>query len=53
MVVVSDGSEIHESVLTMLVLSQNKVEVHYFSPNDFQPTVINHITGEEKQKKGI
>ena len=38
---VFDGSEIHESVLTMLALSQNKAEVHYFSPNDFQPTVIN------------
>ena len=48
---VFDGSEIHESVLTMLALSQNKAEVHYFSPNDFQPTVINHITGEEKAEK--
>ncbi len=48
---VFDGSEIHESVLTMLALSQNNAEVHYFSPNDLQPTVINHITGEEKSEK--
>lgn len=48
---VFDGSEIHESVLTMLALSQNNAEVHYFSPDDLQPSVINHITGEEKSEK--
>lgn len=48
---VFDGSEIHESVLTMLALSQNNAEIHYFSPNELQPTVINHITGEEKIEK--
>ncbi|HCH51100.1 MAG TPA: isoprenoid biosynthesis protein ElbB [Proteus sp.] len=48
---VSDGSEIHESVLTILSLSQNNTEVHFFSPNELQPTVINHITGEEKSEK--
>ncbi|EKT59994.1 isoprenoid biosynthesis glyoxalase ElbB [Providencia sneebia] len=45
---VFDGSEIHESVLTMLSLSKNNAEVHFFAPDDNQPSVINHITGEEK-----
>lgn len=48
---VFDGSEIHESVLTILALSQNNAEVHYFAPNDLQPTVINHLNGEEKTEK--
>lgn len=45
---VFDGSEIHESVLTMLALSQNNAEVHYFPPDDLQLSVINHITGDKK-----
>lgn len=48
---VFDGSEIHESVLTMLALSQNNVEVHFFAPDDSQSTVINHINGELKSEK--
>ncbi|EKT59652.1 isoprenoid biosynthesis glyoxalase ElbB [Providencia burhodogranariea] len=47
---VFDGSEIHESVLTMLALSKNNAEVHFFAPNENQATVINHITGEEKKE---
>nr|WP_314264365.1 isoprenoid biosynthesis glyoxalase ElbB [uncultured Moellerella sp.] len=46
---VFDGSEIHESVLTMLALSRNGAEVHFFAPDEAQPTVINHITGEEEK----
>ncbi len=46
---VFDGSEIHESVLTMLALSKKNAEVHFFAPNESQPTVINHITGELKK----
>ncbi len=45
---VFDGSEIHESVLTMLSLSKNNAEVHFFAPNESQVTVINHVTGETK-----
>ncbi len=46
---VFDGSEIHESVLTMLALSRNGAEVYFFAPDEAQPTVINHITGEEEK----
>lgn len=47
---VFDGSEIHESVLTMLALSKNNAEVHFFAPDENQLTVINHITGENKKE---
>lgn len=47
---VFDGSEIHESVLTMLALSKNNAEAHFFAPDENQLTVINHITGEEKKE---
>ncbi len=30
---VFDGSEIHESVLTILALSQYNAEVHFFAPD--------------------
>lgn len=45
---VFDGSEIHESVLTMLALDKNNSRVSFFAPNESQSTVINHITGKEK-----
>lgn len=48
---VFDGSEIHESVLTMLALSKNNAEIHFFAPDELQPTVINHMTGESKSEK--
>ncbi|QPE16917.1 isoprenoid biosynthesis glyoxalase ElbB [Providencia rettgeri] len=48
---VFDGSEIHESVLTMLALSQINAEIHFFAPDELQPTVINHMTGESKSEK--
>ncbi len=48
---VFDGSEVHESVLTMLALSNNNAKVHFFAPDEFQPTVINHINGELKTDK--
>lgn len=47
---VFDGSEIHESVLTMLALSK-KCRSPLFAPDEDQPTVINHITGEVKTEK--
>lgn len=47
---VFDGSEIHESVLTMLALSKNNAEVHFFAPDEEQLTVINHITGGDKKE---
>ncbi|MBC8948573.1 MULTISPECIES: isoprenoid biosynthesis glyoxalase ElbB [Xenorhabdus] len=47
---VYDGSEIHESVLTMLSLSRLGAEVSFFSPDEIQHHVINHLNGEEKQE---
>ena len=44
---VYDGSEIHESVLTLLRLSQQGVQVQCFAPDIAQHHVINHLTGEE------
>lgn len=44
---VFDGSEIHESVLTMLCLSEAGVQYQCFAPNIEQAHVINHLTGEE------
>ncbi|PHM62912.1 isoprenoid biosynthesis glyoxalase ElbB [Xenorhabdus ishibashii] len=47
---VYDGSEIHESVLTMLSLSRFGAKVSFFSPDEVQHNVINHLNGEEKQE---
>ncbi|ABR80820.1 TPA: isoprenoid biosynthesis protein ElbB [Pseudomonas aeruginosa] len=44
---VYDGTEIHESVITLLRLSQRGAEVQCFAPNIAQHHVINHLTGEE------
>ncbi len=44
---VYDGAEIHESVITLLRLSQRGAQVQCFAPNIAQHHVINHLTGEE------
>lgn len=44
---VFDGSEIYESVLTLLRIDQNGAESQCFAPNITQHNVINHLTGEE------
>lgn len=44
---VFDGAEIHESVLTLLRLSQQGAQVQCFAPDKPQMHVINHLTGEE------
>ncbi len=44
---VFDGSEIYESVLTLLRLDQNGAKYQCFAPDDNQHHVINHTTGEE------
>lgn len=41
-----DGSEIHESVMTLLAIDRNDCEYSIFAPNDVQYHVVNHITGE-------
>ena len=44
---VSDGSEIHESVLTMLFLDRLGAETVLMAPNIDQMHVINHYTDQE------
>ena len=43
---VFDGSEIYESVITLLCLDQAGAAVQCFAPNIQQMHVINHLTGE-------
>lgn len=43
---VYDGSEIHETVLTLLALSRQGADVICFAPDKTQADVINHLTGE-------
>ena len=43
---VYDGSEIHESVLTLLAISRNGAEYKCFAPDIKQAHVINHLTGK-------
>ncbi|NQZ88997.1 MAG: isoprenoid biosynthesis glyoxalase ElbB [Colwellia sp.] len=45
---VYDGSEIHESVLTLLAIEQQGATYRCFAPNINQHHVINHLTGEVK-----
>jgi len=42
-----DGSEIRESVLTLLALDTQGVQYKIFAPNKDQHHVINHLKGEE------
>ena len=42
-----DGSEIHESVMTLLAIDRNDCTYSIFAPNDTQYHVVNHITHEE------
>lgn len=43
---VYDGSEIYESVLTLLNLDQQGAQVQCFAPNIEQLHVVNHLTGQ-------
>ncbi len=43
---VFDGSEIYESVITLLCLDEAGAEVQCFAPNIPQLHVVNHLTGE-------
>lgn len=44
---VMDGSEIHESVLTLLAFDRAGTETICMAPNTRQHHVINHLTSEE------
>jgi len=52
---VYDGSEIHESVLTMLAITEQGAQYRCFAPNINQYHVINHFTGEvdETQTRNV
>lgn len=51
---VMDGAEIHESVLTMLVLELNGAEAVLMAPDMEQAHVINHLTqAEMKEKRNV
>lgn len=43
---VFDGSEIHESVLTLLALDRSNAQAVCVAPNKNQSEVINHLTGQ-------
>lgn len=47
---VYDGSEIHESVFTLLAIDENRGEAVCFAPNIDQHHVVNHTSGEEMQE---
>ncbi len=47
---VYDGSEIHESTLTMLEIMKNGGEYDIFAPDIDQHHVVNHITGEDMKE---
>lgn len=48
---VYDGSEIHESVFTLLAIDENRGESICMAPNVEQHHVVNHITGDEMPEK--
>ena len=48
---VFDGSEIHEAVMTLLAIDNNKSEYQVFAPDIEQHHVLNHLTGEEMNEK--
>ena len=50
--VVYDGAEIHESVLTLLRLSERGVAYQCLAPNIPQMHVVNHLTGEVASAAG-
>ncbi|MFV0345614.1 MAG: isoprenoid biosynthesis glyoxalase ElbB [Bacteroidales bacterium] len=52
---VFDGAEIHESVLTMLAISQQGSSFDLFAPNVAQAHVVNHLKGEidESQNRKV
>src|SRR5689334_18904619 len=47
---VMDGAEIHESVLTLLSLSERQAEAVFMAPDTPQKQVINHLSGEESKE---
>ena len=51
---VYDGSEIHESVFSLLALDQNNLDYICVAPNIKQHHVLNHANGEElKEERNV
>lgn len=48
---VYDGAEIHESVITLLLLDQRGVRILCMAPDVEQYHVVNHLTGESTDEK--
>jgi len=48
---VYDGSEIYESVITLLALDRAGAEVQCFAPNIEQMHVVNHLTGDVSESE--
>ena len=48
---VYDGSEIHESVFSLLALAQNNLEYLCIAPDINHHHIINHTTAEEKNEE--
>ena len=46
-----DGSEIHETTMTMLAIKNQGADYELFAPDREQHHVINHLTGEEMTEK--
>lgn len=46
-----DGSEIHESVMTLLAIDRNGAEYEIFAPDAEQHHVVNHLTGQPTGEK--
>ncbi|MDR2125358.1 MAG: isoprenoid biosynthesis glyoxalase ElbB [Prevotellaceae bacterium] len=44
---VSDGSEIHEAIASILAVEKNGGSYHIYAPNTEQMHAINHVSGEE------
>ncbi len=47
---VMDGSEIHESVITLLHLDRNNAKVTFAAPDVPQAHVVNHLTGKPTEE---
>lgn len=48
---VFDGSEIHETIMTLYAIMKNQGEYEIFAPDIMQHHVINHITGMEMNEE--
>ncbi|CAL1329198.1 isoprenoid biosynthesis glyoxalase ElbB [Candidatus Providencia siddallii] len=46
-----DGSEIHESILTLLALDANKAKSYCFALDELQNTVVNHTNNKQKKQQ--